>query len=393
MNARTDRFADRAHNDGWNERSSAGESKQPTLTFDVLRSEAFDGFVTFEQLRDDASAVPSNGGVYVVVRPATQAPTFLAESCGGHFKGRNPTKPVAVLESEWVPEAEVLYIGKGDDLQRRVKQYAGFGVGRPIGHWGGRYIWQLSDSDELLVAWKVCTKDQTAASLEAQLANRFKQGYGRLPFANIADPCAGPLAASVSDGGERLTCQFRQLAREAIAGMWVIADLHEQRILEEGFRTCEEAEARIWEMLADNPTFVDGVLLAVDDQWIEWMEMWIDRDDKLVCARCERKSSRDGRGWRVDTYPRGECARPLPACWRHDQSAGERRSSFTQSEITKLRRRAVEMEGAEPQDRWMILASMTGIGFNVSDYLCDPRGFTQSALDELIERGMINTTD
>jgi hypothetical protein len=158
------------------------------LTIDVLRGEAFDGFVTFKELRDDASAVPLSGGVYVVVRPATQPPAFLAESCGGHFKRRNPTELVDVLERKWVDDAPLLYVGRSRVLRRRLKQYASFGAGRPIGHWGGRYIWQLSDSDELLVAWKACCTDETPSHLEAHLAGRFKLIYGRLPFANIADP-------------------------------------------------------------------------------------------------------------------------------------------------------------------------------------------------------------
>jgi len=161
------------------------------LTIEVLCGEAFCGFVTFDELRDRMNAVPLSGGIYVVMRRAAHLPTFLAESCGGHFKGRNPTQLVDVLEHKWVPEAEVLYVGKSDALRRRLKEYAGFGAGRPIGHWGGRYIWQLSDSDELLVAWKGCGDGETPGYLEAQLADRFKRVYGRLPFANIADPCAG----------------------------------------------------------------------------------------------------------------------------------------------------------------------------------------------------------
>jgi hypothetical protein len=162
-----------------------------TPTIDVLGDETFDGFVTFEELRDDASAVPFSGGDYVVVRRAKLPPTFLAESCGGHFRGRNPTELVDVLERKWVDKASVLYVGKSDVLRRRLQQYAKFGAGRPIGHWGGRYIWQLSDSDQLLVAWKACGEDETPGHLEAHLAGRFKKIYGRLPFANIADPSVG----------------------------------------------------------------------------------------------------------------------------------------------------------------------------------------------------------
>jgi hypothetical protein len=160
------------------------------LTIDVLRSEAFEGFVTFEELRRDGDAVRTSGGVYVVTRQVTYPPTFLAESCGGHFKDRNPTELVDVLECKWVPDAEMIYVGRAKVLQRRLRQYADFGAGRPVGHWGGRYIWQLSDSDHLLVAWRACGDDESPSDLEAGLAGRFKRAYGRLPFANITDPCA-----------------------------------------------------------------------------------------------------------------------------------------------------------------------------------------------------------
>jgi excinuclease UvrABC nuclease subunit len=76
----------------------------------------------------------------------------------------------------------VLYIGKADALRRRVRQYMAFGAGRPVGHWGGRLIWQLADSDALLVAWR-----ETAEPLrvEAELLNAFADVFGSLPFANL----------------------------------------------------------------------------------------------------------------------------------------------------------------------------------------------------------------
>jgi hypothetical protein len=153
----------------------------------------FDGFVSFDELRNGAlEAVPKTGGVYIVMRRSKDEPTFLDESCGGHFKGKNPSELIDVLEAKWVASTPVIYIGKGDNLHRRLKQYAAFGAGRPVGHWGGRYIWQLADRDELVVAWKPCVAEQTAAALEAELVAAFKRANsGRLPFANIADP-SGP---------------------------------------------------------------------------------------------------------------------------------------------------------------------------------------------------------
>ncbi len=156
---------------------------------DGLEKLGFTGFVTFGDLRESwLERVPKSGGVYAVIRESDQPPTYLDHSPGGRFKGQDPTVVVSALEAKWVESCRVVYLGKGDNLQRRLKQYARFGAGDAIGHWGGRYIWQLSDAAELLVAWKLCDEGQTAAELERQIVGLFKERYGCLPFANIADP-------------------------------------------------------------------------------------------------------------------------------------------------------------------------------------------------------------
>jgi hypothetical protein len=149
----------------------------------------FTGFVTFQVLRETGlELVPRTGGVYVVLRESDDAPTYLPASPGGRFKGKDPTVAVPVLAAKWIDGCPVVYLGKGDNLQRRLKEYARFGAGDPVGHWGGRYIWQLSDSAELLVGWTRCDAGETAAQLERKMVGLFKNQYGRLPFANIADP-------------------------------------------------------------------------------------------------------------------------------------------------------------------------------------------------------------
>ena len=54
-----------------------------------------------------------------------------------------------------------------------------------IGHWGGRYIWQLADSADLVVAWRRCNEGETAREREVELLSAFTQQYARLPFANL----------------------------------------------------------------------------------------------------------------------------------------------------------------------------------------------------------------
>jgi hypothetical protein len=154
-----------------------------------LQAEGFSGFVSFDQLQSgELERVPQGAGIYVVVREDRSRPTFMQSSSGGHFKGRDPTELVEVLDAKWVDGAAIVYVGKGDSLRRRLKQYCAFGAGRPVGHWGGRYIWQLADDDALVVGWRACDAGETAAEAEAALVRRFKEAFGRLPFANIADP-------------------------------------------------------------------------------------------------------------------------------------------------------------------------------------------------------------
>jgi hypothetical protein len=55
-----------------------------------------------------------------------------------------------------------------------------------VGHWGGRYIWQLADAAELLVAWRELDDAGTARNDERRLLERFAElHHGQRPFANL----------------------------------------------------------------------------------------------------------------------------------------------------------------------------------------------------------------
>jgi hypothetical protein len=77
----------------------------------------------------------------------------------------------------------VVYVGKATSLRSRLAQYRRYGSGQPVGHQGGQYIWQVSDSAALLVAWKPTDRDPGAE--EAALLRLFLTEHGRLPFANL----------------------------------------------------------------------------------------------------------------------------------------------------------------------------------------------------------------
>ena len=65
------------------------------------------------------------------------------------------------LGANWVPGAHVLNIGKANHgrLRARLREYIGFGRGGRSRHSGGRLIWQLADSEDLLVAWRLLPLD------------------------------------------------------------------------------------------------------------------------------------------------------------------------------------------------------------------------------------------
>jgi hypothetical protein len=147
---------------------------------DELRASGFSGFQPLLGLNTDA--VPSAGGVYVVLTDRVGPPGFLPVSCGGHFKQKDPTVSESILRSKWVDGCSVVYIGKATSLRSRLRQYRDFGRGKPIGHWGGRYIWQLENHADLLVCWRATDEPRR---VEQSMLEAFERDYGRLPFANL----------------------------------------------------------------------------------------------------------------------------------------------------------------------------------------------------------------
>ena len=146
-----------------------------------LEKDGFAGWLPFAEVRSSV-ACPSAGGVYIVTYTGKPA-TFSERSCGGWFKGKDPTVSMDALKANWVDDAQVVYIGKADQLRGRLLQFANFGAGKPIGHWGGRLIWQLPHTADLRVAWKE-TPGRVPLEVETELINLFRGTYGKPPFAN-----------------------------------------------------------------------------------------------------------------------------------------------------------------------------------------------------------------
>jgi hypothetical protein len=159
-----------------------------------LKQDGFTGFRALTEL--DINRIPQKPGIFAVLLPESPGPgsarpQFLAKSTAGIFKKKDPTLKPEALDVEWVDGADVLYVGKAGPgskgnrgLRRQIQEFIDFGKGKPPGHWDGRLIWQLADPGSLLVAWKELPAEAVNEA-EAGYHARFRDDYGRLPFANL----------------------------------------------------------------------------------------------------------------------------------------------------------------------------------------------------------------
>jgi hypothetical protein len=163
------------------------------IDFNSIESIKNAGCLGFRKISDlwlDNSLIPSRKGVYFVLYTPQKEPGFLTVGTGGHFKGRNPNVLVSMLKNNWVEDTLVIYIGQAGGgassatLRSRIRQYLRFGQGNDVGHYGGRLIWQISDSTDLLFCWKPLT-NQNPREIEKELIREFVLKYGKMPFANL----------------------------------------------------------------------------------------------------------------------------------------------------------------------------------------------------------------
>lgn len=156
----------------------------------VLKKSGFKGFIKINELMKNGCAnIPRQQGIYFVLN-RFGGKELSDVNVGGHFKGRNPTISFPELNRNWVDNTVVLYIGKAGGfssratLYSRLKQYMRFGCGEPVGHWGGRLIWQLNNNRDLIICWMELPEDEPR-EIEKSLIQEFTINYGMRPFANL----------------------------------------------------------------------------------------------------------------------------------------------------------------------------------------------------------------
>lgn len=153
---------------------------------DDLIADGFQGFHKIKDIRENNVLLPRSKGVYIVYRESLGKPNFREEGTGGLYQGKDPNVTEDTLWKNWIDNANILYIGQtGGSLRNRIRLYMRFGNGKPVAHWGGRLIWQLSDSENLLIAYKELS-DDSPREVEKYLLYKFMARYAdRLPFANL----------------------------------------------------------------------------------------------------------------------------------------------------------------------------------------------------------------
>lgn len=136
----------------------------------------FSGFVPLTGM--DAGTLPPHRGIYVILREGAAPPAFVADN---PITRRRPYS-IGELQSKWVANQSVVYIGKADAIDG-IRGRLGAFSRQSSGHTGGRGLWQLADAFSLTAAW-MATPDYPSALLETDWLKSFKSLHGAYPFAN-----------------------------------------------------------------------------------------------------------------------------------------------------------------------------------------------------------------
>ena len=177
-------FKCRWHSDGW--RAVLDLHRR-----DVLARDGFVGFSTVKSLRLTRCA-ESAGPTRCLRR--SQAWFCRASVLGARIRG--PVQGKGSKRSRFCSPTRLGCHGDGTICwkSRRRKDQGAFKTkdrpadsvrirSRNVAHWGGRYLWQLADAEDLVLCWKP-TPRSDPRSVEKAMISDFEVTYGRRPYAN-----------------------------------------------------------------------------------------------------------------------------------------------------------------------------------------------------------------
>jgi hypothetical protein len=155
--------------------------------FKDMEANGFSGFHTIAELNTDPSSIPALPGVYMVLYRGYMTPSFLKKNNAG--TGEDLSENIDLLKGRWIAQSVVLYIGKTSGmgytatLQHRIRELLAFGQGNAGHHREGHAIWQLSNSGDLMICWKVLDQENPE-QVETAMIETFQKQFGKKPFAN-----------------------------------------------------------------------------------------------------------------------------------------------------------------------------------------------------------------
>ncbi|MDR2712107.1 MAG: GIY-YIG nuclease family protein [Clostridiales bacterium] len=139
---------------------------------------------TIKRLKENkCSEVPEKNGIYVVISPENFAVEFAGSAFDLLHAELKEYKKYCIKELEakfCQSDRQVLYIGKASGkggLKKRIRQY----IGMKFNHRGGRAIWHIKDSHELLIGYCECENPEEK---EKEMLKSYKDKHSVYPVAN-----------------------------------------------------------------------------------------------------------------------------------------------------------------------------------------------------------------
>jgi len=116
----------------------------------------------------------------------------------------------AFLQSFWLVDEAVVYIGKATSLSKRLRQFWRHRLGERRPHAGGHWLKALHTLDELHVFFAEAESPAHSAAMEAALVDRFVEGVSAGTRAGLGNPgVAVPFGNRSHPRGARKTTALR----------------------------------------------------------------------------------------------------------------------------------------------------------------------------------------
>ncbi len=146
---------------------------------------------TFSSLKNgDIEKIPETPGVYFVTCHKDYDYSYLTMTEGiKSYKGKSTVKTIDVLkgigDKHKRSGSTILYIGKADNLQVRIRQYMNWGYNvKDNPHSGGKMLWQLKNNKLFNVSYIEIDDKEDPEKIETHLIDQHIIEYHCKPFAN-----------------------------------------------------------------------------------------------------------------------------------------------------------------------------------------------------------------